>query len=282
MQSTALFILLCIFLFVLKNDFKKNYKYLFWIALADIFVSTQLNMPVTVASDIASSKIKKQLSELPQNFPVPQNKPALMFSDSSGSIQPFWRNLGIFYKRPQFDGYNSFHLKGFDHLSNEPATYYPVLKNNIAFFSDEYSFFSDTIHDTLLIKLKSNHLFFEKKFRNEIKSESLKSATTDNAKIILFHPDKIKIESHTSNAQFLTLMQHDYPGWNVTLDGHFVKHFTSDYMFITILLPSGNHLIEYSFENKSVSAGLIVSVVSLLVCLALLIAKRKNSPGETS
>ncbi|MEP7170147.1 MAG: hypothetical protein ABI855_12310, partial [Bacteroidota bacterium] len=88
LQSVILFILLCIFFFVLKKDFSKNFKYLFWIAIADVIVSAQLNLPVTVTSDIESSKIKTQLSQMPLKFPVPQNKPVYMFSDSTGSIHP--------------------------------------------------------------------------------------------------------------------------------------------------------------------------------------------------
>lgn len=276
LQSALIFPLLVIFIFVLKNDFKKNYKYLFLIAVADILICAQLNIPVTVTSDIKSSKIKRNFSKLPRNFPLPQNKPAYMFSDSSGSFKPFWKNLGIFYKRPQFDGYNPFHLKGFEHLNSQPHIYNPVLKNNIAFFSDSFSFFSDTIRETTIPESKSNHLFFEEKLKNELMSGSMKSNAGDTAEIILFNPDKIKITTHTSSQQFLTLMQHDYPGWSVSFDGQKVRHFTSDYMFITILLPSGNHQIEYSFENKPVSAGLIITLASLLLCLALLVAKRKT------
>ncbi len=276
LQSALLLPLVVVFIIVLGNDFRKKYKYLFWIAVTDILISTQLNMQVTGTSEIKSSRIKSDLSKLPGNFPPPQNKPAFMFSDSSGSFMPFWKNLGIFYKRPQFDGYNPFHLKGFEHLSNEPQVYYPLLKNNLAFFSDSYSFFSDTIREASFLKSNGTHLFFEEKLKNEIKVDNMKSDTSNSAKIVLFNPDKIKISTHTASSQFMTLMQHDYPGWNVTIDGKRVHHYTSDYMFITVLLPAGSHNIEYSFENKSVSAGLIISVVSMLLSLALLVAKRKK------
>jgi hypothetical protein len=275
-QSAVLSVLLVVFIFFLKNDFHKHFKYLFWIAITDIFVSAQLNAPVTVISDFASSKLEKKLSALPEKFPAPQNKPSWMFSDSTGSMGLFWKNLGIFYKRPQFDGYNPFHLTGFNRLDNEPGVYYPLLKNNIAFFSDTYSFFTDTIRDTSSLQSKSNHLFFPEKLKNEITFENLMHSSSDTAEIIEFRPDKIKIKSHSSSKELLTLMQHDYPGWNVFLDRQPIHHFTSDYLFISILLPAGNHIIEYDFENKTVSTALIISIVSLLVCLALLIAKRKT------
>lgn len=274
-QSALLSVLLLIFFFFLKKDFNKNFKYLFWIAVIDVMVSAQLNIPVTVVSDSTTSKLEKKLSALQEKFPVPQNKPAWMYSDSSGQIGLFWKNLGIFYKRPQFDGYNPFHLRGYSRLTDEPGFFYPVLKNNLAFFSDNYSFFADTIRDTVILKSKSNHLFIPEKFKTEIKSEDLQSSESDKAEIILFRPDQIKIKSHSSFSQFLTLMQHDYPGWNVSVDGKRVDHFISDYMFISILLPAGNHLVECTFENKTASAGLIISIASILVCLALLIVKRK-------
>jgi len=274
-QSVLLFVLLLIFLFFLKNDFNKNFKYLFWIIIIDVIISAQLNIPLTATSDSSTSALKKKLSILPEKFHVPQNRPALMYSDSSGQIGLFWKNLGIFYKRPQFDGYNPFHMKGYSRLTDEPGVFYPVLKNNLAFLSDNYSFFADTIRDTVILKSKPNHLFIHEKFKQEIKAGNLQSSGSDQAEIILFRPDQIKIKSHTSFSQFLTLMQHDYPGWNVSVDGKHVDHFTSDYMFISILLPAGDHLVEYTFENKTVSAGLIISIVSILVCLALLIAKRK-------
>ena len=276
-QSVLLFIVLLIFLIVLRNDFNKKFKYLFWIVIADIFISAQLNIPVTATSDIATSKMNDRLAAMPQKFPIPKNQPAIMYSDSSGSFTPFWRNLGIFYKRPQFDGYNPFHLKGFEQLSNEPVTYNQVLSNNIAFFSDSYSFYSDTIRDAALLKLKPTHIFFRKDKKTKINFNKLETTPADQADFISFRPDKIKIQSHTSGATLFTLMQHNYPGWKVTVDGSKTPHFTSDYMFTTIFLPPGNHLIEYSFENRFILAGLIFTITSLLVCCALLFAKRKNS-----
>lgn len=276
LQSLISAILIIILLLFWKKYETKKYRLLFYISLADILISAQLNTPVTVIYHTPSSVLKKKMAILPEKFPVPQNKPAIYYSDSTGQIPPLWRNLSLLRKQPGFDGYNSFKMKGYAQLADEPENFYPILKNNIVFFSDSYSFFSDTIHESNLFQSKSNHLFFSKALENKIPFKEFKSDSSAKAYIKIFKPNKIEIECITTQPQLLTLMQHDYPGWEVSIDGKPTEHFTTDYMFLTIPLPAGKHLVDFCFKNNKVFIGFLISASALIMTMLFLILYRKN------
>jgi hypothetical protein len=63
-----------------------------------------------------------------------------------------------------------------------------------------------------------------------------------------------------------------YPGWRATIDGESAAIMRANLAFRAVLVPPGEHVIEFRYEPRSVRIGLWISSVSLLIVLGLLIA----------
>ena len=273
LQSVIMLLLIIIFMFYRKI----NLKALACFVIVDLLIAIQMNAPLTMISEVNTQELQNNMKkQLPDGFPVPQNIPVLNYYDSTNQINGLWLNKSLLFKRPSFDGYNSFRLKGFEQLSEEKIIVPDLVKNNVAFFSQSYSFYNGTIKDKGMLSSQPNHLFFPEALKDKLSFPSLLNSKNDKADFKLFRPDLIQIECNTASTQLLTLMQHDYPGWSVYLNGKITSHYTSDYMFISLLLPAGKNLVEFKFENKTVYIGLLLTIISWLFCLGLLLAKRKS------
>lgn len=67
-----------------------------------------------------------------------------------------------------------------------------------------------------------------------------------------------------------------YPGWSARVDGKDAAIFQGDYVFRTLPLEPGDHVIDFRFESRSFRTGLfIASATGVLVLLLLVIGVRK-------
>lgn len=114
--------------------FRKNLKALSFIAMANCIVFVQLNIKTTVINKESTQVIEDFLAKMPQDFAVDNTRP--MGNTHFEAPAPLWRNLGIFYRQPSFDGNNPFRLKNFaefesaDSISNYAEKPVFWLKNN--------------------------------------------------------------------------------------------------------------------------------------------------------
>jgi len=76
-------------------------------------------------------------------------------------------------------------------------------------------------------------------------------------------------------------------GWNAYIDGKEVPHFRVNYILRSLVLPAGDHTVEFKFHPKSYYTGNKVSLASSLL-LILAIAGyaftefRKKSKNKTT
>ncbi|MEE4285715.1 MAG: YfhO family protein, partial [Mariniphaga sp.] len=101
-------------------------------------------------------------------------------------------------------------------------------------------------------------------------------------------PNFLKYEFSAANNQFTVFSDIFYDkGWNAYLNGEKVPHFRVNYVLRAMIVPAGQHTIEFKFEPKSYYTGNKVSLASsLLLILAIagygfmLFRKRKNQPEK--
>jgi uncharacterized membrane protein YfhO len=55
-----------------------------------------------------------------------------------------------------------------------------------------------------------------------------------------------------------------YPGWQAKIDGKLTKIFPTNYVQRGIILPAGNHLVEFEFKPRSFHIGLGITIASLV------------------
>ncbi len=63
-----------------------------------------------------------------------------------------------------------------------------------------------------------------------------------------------------------------YPkGWNAYIDGNKTAHFRADYTLRALMIPAGQHTIEFKFEPQVVKTGGMISLISSILILLLVI-----------
>jgi len=87
------------------------------------------------------------------------------------------------------------------------------------------------------------------------------------------------IETTSSQAGFLLLSDAYYPGWRARLDGQEETVYRADYLFRAVLVPSGQHVVEFTFDPIAFKIGLAVTLttVAALVAVAIVFAKKPPS-----
>lgn len=90
------------------------------------------------------------------------------------------------------------------------------------------------------------------------------------------------MEVHTSSLSpsFLVLSDVYYPGWRATIDGTPTHLFQTNVSLRGVMVPAGGHVVRLEFVPTSFYRGVVISIVSFLVFVALLFraGKRKAQP----
>jgi hypothetical protein len=85
--------------------------------------------------------------------------------------------------------------------------------------------------------------------------------------------DVINYKFSAPTPQFAVFSEVYYPkGWNVFIDGTKADYVRTDYVLRGMLIPAGNHNIEFRFEPQSFTTGRLISIISNILVALLLIA----------
>jgi uncharacterized membrane protein YfhO len=82
----------------------------------------------------------------------------------------------------------------------------------------------------------------------------------------------VRLAVDTSSDAFLVLTDVWFPGWTATVDGQRVPVYRADYLFRAVRVPSGSHVVEFTFMPESYQRGRLISVIGLGVaaCVGVL------------
>ena len=81
---------------------------------------------------------------------------------------------------------------------------------------------------------------------------------------------RVLVEVNAKREAVLVLLDAFYPGWRATVDGAPAGLFPAYYTFRGVILPPGQHTVEFRYRPISFYAGLWISIASL--CLGVLLA----------
>lgn len=88
-------------------------------------------------------------------------------------------------------------------------------------------------------------------FKQQIPKD-FKYDSTANIKLVKFDNDSIKYQSHAASTQVAVLSEIYYPaGWNAYIDGKKTDYFKTNYVLRGLVIPQGDHIIDFKFEPMS-------------------------------
>jgi hypothetical protein len=119
----------------------------------------------------------------------------------------------------------------------------------------------------------SNQVVINKEFTDELK-EFIPVSDTGNSYIELtnYAPNKITYTSSADQEQLAVFSEIYYPrGWKVSVDGKPASYFRANYVLRAMLVPQGEHSIEFEFRPAAYYTGNTIAMASSGILLLLLL-----------
>jgi hypothetical protein len=104
------------------------------------------------------------------------------------------------------------------------------------------------------------------------------ASPTDGAVILSYAPERVVIESTSSEAALLVLADGDDPGWQATVDGAPTPVYRTNVLLRGVQVPAGTHTIEFVYRPASWQQGLWVGALGWFVIVALLVVAGQRWP----
>jgi LPXTG-motif cell wall-anchored protein len=112
------------------------------------------------------------------------------------------------------------------------------------------------------------HLYGDK-FKNARLKRNLDTSGT--IKIQVYKPNYIKYISNNKKEGLAVFSEIYYEnGWNAYIDGVKTEHFPVDYVLRALIVPGGEHTIEFKFEPQVIKTGSIITLISAVGMVLLL------------
>ena len=99
---------------------------------------------------------------------------------------------------------------------------------------------------------------------------SLVADTMASIELKSYHPEKLVYASHSSQDGLAVFSEIYYPaGWNAYIDGKPAEYFCTNYILRGLIIPKGEHQVEFRFEPSSYHTGEKISMASSIAMLLM-------------
>jgi hypothetical protein len=129
----------------------------------------------------------------------------------------------------------------------------------------------------------------DKRFEDKLKGFEPSIDSTASIKLTNYKPNYLAYESKSLKDRLTVFSEIYYPkGWNAFIDGKTADHFRVNYVLRALVIPAGEHKIEFKFEPKSYFTGEKIAFAGSLLLLFLLIGvfgleiKKMLKPTKTA
>ncbi len=126
----------------------------------------------------------------------------------------------------------------------------------------------------------------DKRFEDQLTGKKFESDSLSAIKLTEYQPNHLVYSSKSSDDQLAVFSEIYYDkGWNAYIDGKPAPYFRADYVLRAMIVPAGDHTIEFKFEPKVYKVGENISLISSILLILLLIGGlyyeiRKNLKSE--
>jgi hypothetical protein len=112
----------------------------------------------------------------------------------------------------------------------------------------------------------------DSRFEDQLKSFKFSDDTTGVITLKSYAPNDLVYESKSTKDQLAVFSEIYYAkGWNASIDGKPAPYFRANYVLRSMVVPAGNHTIEFKFEPRSYILGTKLSLASSILLLLLLL-----------
>lgn len=237
-----------------RNKLPKPDYWITALVFLELFAATQLNMSGTVAdSNWKPRRMNNDIALYPDKFVIPVNDKIIFNNQMHEVFQPFWRNTFVFSKQVSFGAFSSFELKSFNKLDDDfPKLREAVLNNHLFYFSDSILPLKQLVDSTINSKSDNHILYFSEADYELLSKMQLSPDSSGTINLREFSPNRVTIETQTQNNQLLTMLQTNFKGWKVTVDGEETPIYTSNFNYRSVFLPAGKHKVVYEYKNPKI------------------------------
>jgi len=252
---------------LVKMKKKLNFKIIFAICVADLVLSTQLNMFATIAYPNLLAVTQRNIDQCPKGFPIPDNNAPLgNYYDSKywWQLDPIAGNTLVFKKMLGIDGYNPFMLQSFAQFEKSKLKD-SAWKNPPAYFANKINRLSS---DSGL--QNPNDICVDDTAFDKINGYVQPRSDSDSVHFMAFAPNKMTLYTRASSNRFLVLQQNNVEDWKVTIDGQKSVWYRANIAYIGIILPAGTHSVEYEFKPRKVLYVVLLTLSFLIICVVVI------------
>ncbi|TNF40763.1 MAG: hypothetical protein EP310_08335, partial [Bacteroidetes bacterium] len=108
----------------------------------------------------------------------------------------------------------------------------------------------------------------DKRFAENVNGKTFVKDSTSNIVLTEYKPNYLKYNARSASEQLTVFSEIYYAnGWTAYIDGQEVPHFRVNYILRALVLPAGEHTVEFEFHPASYYTGNKVSFASSLLLL---------------
>ena len=107
------------------------------------------------------------------------------------------------------------------------------------------------------------------------------SPGTSRVKVEQISDGRISVTVSTRGGGFLVLSESHYPGWRARIDGNLTRMRRADVALQGVVVPPGDHTVEFELVSMTLRAGAALSLTGMLVCVALFVSDHRTSGRPT-
>lgn len=124
-----------------------------------------------------------------------------------------------------------------------------------------------------IIKIEpSKQVVIDARFKAQVPKSSYSGNSNDKIKLISYKPNELQYKYSSLGERLVVFSEIYYPaGWKAYVDGLENSILRADYVLRAMVVPSGDHVIKFSFEPSSYYTGNKISLGSSLIFMVLLI-----------
>ena len=114
-----------------------------------------------------------------------------------------------------------------------------------------------------------NTAIIDQRFKTEI--TTFKKDPKASIKLISYEPNHLVYQTEAASPQMAVFSEIYYhKGWKVFIDGNKVSHFRADYVLRAMMVPKGQHKIEFKFDPDIYTLGKTIGIISSILLLLLI------------